>query len=482
MFYILLFCSLLLLEYSTFYLNPDTSIQLHTLKNFTSGHGIALTSLDVNNIVVYKPCSLWPAGLVIFMTPIYLLTGSAVTSLLILKFTSYFFFILFLSRLFTYLKLKDFQKKFILVFFIISVAPFVMFNVSDTLATTICLWGFYFYLQYLDDDSKKNLVIGIGLLGLSFFVKTSFLPFLVFPALAYILKMKSGIFRTLKQFTLIIVLTIFTAVGFYFLNKSLVGPAQLVSTFDALHGNPHWSQLSRMDGFLFTFGIYEWVFQNLIKNLFAIKFDFNWLSLVVTIYFYYVLVKYFFRKDKTPCNSHFNNSINISLSASALIIGFLSLLTINNPGQTWVKPYWTFVEETRYYGPVIIIGLINILILFTIKKKGILLHILVPLMMVFNLYAYRATIQMGFWGDNYKTYALTKQNVSKYLTEESNSKKDVVVYYDIDTKNSTYYFYLQAIGTILIENKNEQNIQNPVMNSLRLVKESEKRFNLIKVN
>jgi hypothetical protein len=428
-------------------------MQLHTLRNFVNGNGISLTSLDANNNIIYLPCSLWPAGLVIFLSPIYLITKSAVTTGLIMKMIGNCFFILFLSKYFDFLKLENYKRKFIILFFTLAVAPFIWFSFSDTIATVLCLWGFYFNLKYQDNEKNVNILFSLILLGLAYFVKYSFLPFLLYPVVSFILKEKSSAFKKAKQFLIIVSYTTIIFLFFYFLNNLLVGKMQMTSTFDALNGNAHWSQLLRFDGFLFTFGVYEWVFENLIKGQFGINFEFNWLSVLVTVYFYVLFIRVFFSKKRTFQNSSFQNSINISLSAGALIIGFLTFLTLNNPGQTWTKPYWTFVEETRYYGPVIVIGLINILILFFAKRKGSFLHIIVPLMVVLNLYAYRTVVQSGFWGKNYQYYSAIKNNIENKIQ----TNKDLavpVVFFDTSTKNSDPYYYLQSQGIILLDNHN----------------------------
>ena len=370
-------------------------------------------------------------------------------SAFILKQAAYLFFLLFLSKYFDYLKLESFKRKFVILFFLVSVSPFVEFYVSDLVATVICLWGFYFFIRYLDKQKHRDVFFSISLLGLSYFVKYSFLPFIFFPSVAFLLKERKTIFKKWKQWAFIIIVTIGAVLLFYFLNKWLVGDMQIQTAMDAFHGHPHFSQLSRTDGFLFTFGTFEWVFENLIKNHAGVQIQFNWISILVTLYFYILFCKLFFSTRPHSLSSYFKNSINISLSAGFLILFFLAFLTINNPGQTWTTPPWTFVQETRYYAPVIIIGLINILVLFLTLKKGSLLHILVLLMFVFNFYAYRTVMQNGFWGNNYKSYLVMKKNISNEI-DPAHLAKRPVVYFDKNTKNSYYYFYLQANGIILL--------------------------------
>jgi hypothetical protein len=300
----------------------------------------------------------------------------------------------------------------------------------------------------------------------------------MYPAVAFILKEKRDVFKKVKQWLGIIVCTLLAGAFFYFLNRLLVGPAQMVTRWDAFSGLAHWRQLSHFVGFLFTFGTYQWFFENMIRRIFDISITFNWVSLLVTFYFLWILIKAFFR-EKEYKNTHLHTSITISLSAAALIIGFLSFLTINNPGQVWLKPYWTFVQDTRYYGPVIIIVLINGLILFLVKKKGTFLHIIIPIMILLNLFAYRTIIQSGFWGNNYKSYSLMKRNISGEMAKDP--LKPVVVYFDKETKNSNYYYYLQANGMILME-KDKMILNNSKLFTHYILEKDSASFKIIKMN
>ena len=478
--YCLLFVSLLVLEYFNFHLNTDAAIQLQTLTNFVSGHGITTTTLNENNLMVYQACSLWPAGLVVLLTPIYLLTHNPVASFIILKAIGFIFFILFLWRYLIYLQLKDHQRKFIIFFFFLWAVPVVEFYASDMIATSICLWSFYYFVQYLDNKKPGYLLLSIFLVASCYFIRYSFLPFLMYPAVAFILKEKRNVFNKTGQLLAIIVCTLVAGAFFYFLNRLLVGPSQMVTKWDAFTGHAHWRQLSHFVGFLFSFGTYQWFFENTIRRIFDISITFNWVSLLVTFYFLWILVKAFFREKEYKENTHLHTSITISLSAAALIIGFLSFLTINNPGQVWLKPYWTFVQDTRYYGPVIFIVLINVLVLFLVKKKGTFLHIIIPIMILLNLFAYRTIIQSGFWGNNYKSYSLMKNEISQQFVKDS--AKPSVVYFDKETKNSNYYFYLQANGMIMME-KDKMNVNNSkLFTTYVLEKDSANSFKIIKVN
>ena len=447
--YLFLFISLMALNYFYFSLLPDISAQLNTLVNFANGHGISLATLDENNVLVYTLCSKWPAGFVLFMTPIYELTKSTIGSVMILNGFCYLFYILFLDKYLKYLTINSLKQKCIIIFFIVSVAPFIHFHTPDLLATVVSLWGFYFTSRYLDHKNNIHLFLSVFLLALAYFIKYSFLPFVFFPFAAFVLKERKDLLRKRKQSLLIVALSLITLAFFYFLNKSIVGHNDVgfATTFDLFAGKAHWNQLTHFDGFLFTFGTYEWVIENLFKNHFYLHIQFNWISVLITAYFYFLFLQIFF-KTKDNYSYFFYNSINVSLSAGALIIAFLTFLTLNNPGQTWTTPYWTFVQETRYYGPVIVIGLINILVIFFNEKKGRLIHIIVPLMLIFNLYAYRTIIQGGFWGNNFASYKMDKAQVYSQI---NNSGKQAVFYYQPQMRNSMPYLILQSEGEILIK-------------------------------
>lgn len=456
--YCILFISLLIIEYFNFHLSPDISNQLHSLKNFADGNGITIASINENGKIIYQPLSLWPAGMVIFLMPFYFITKSTIASALLLKITANFFFILFLSNYFRYLQLEDYKKKFIVFFFMIAVAPFIHFYPSDTLATVLCLWGFYFNLKYQDTGKYFNLFKAVLLLALSYFVKYSFLPFLLYPVTSFFFNEGLAVIKKWKQLFIIAFISIFTVVIFYTLNDSLVGKSSLVSAWDALNGKPHWNQLSRFDGFLFTFGNYEWAFENLLKNYLGISFQFNWISILVTVYFYILFLSTFFSRKQTVGGIKFLRSINISLSGGGLIIFFLALLTVNNPGQTWATPYWTFVEESRYFAPIIFIGLINILVIFLTRRPVSFLHIIIPIMMLLNLFAYKFVIQNGSRGKNYKTYTKTQKNISISLSDVEDNET-TVVFFEKETNKTLAYYYLLSQGAILADKKRYSDIK-----------------------
>jgi hypothetical protein len=278
-----------------------------------------------------------------------------------------------------------------------------------------------------------------------------------YPLISFLLKERNNLFKIYKKCLFILLFTLTLLILVYLLNLSLVGEKEnnLATHFDLFTGKAHWNQLSHFDGFLFTFGIYEWVFENFLKNHFTLNIQFNWISILVTFYFYFLIIKTFFKSPKKN-SIPFSNFLNTFLVSSFLITTFLVFLTLNNPGQTWMKPYWTFVQESRYYGPVIVVGLIIILLIFFNEKKGKLIHILVPLIIVFNVYAWRTVKSSGFWGNNYESYVKNKNELNERI-KYCIGNEGAIFFYEPNMKYSMPFLILLSEGKILLNNNLELN-------------------------
>ncbi len=438
-----------MLEYANFHASIDISIQQHTLLNFVNGHGISITNMDENGNLFYKTDSNWAPGLVVMMAPVYLLTENVLLTIILIKIISLVFFVLFLYKYSNFLKISYAHAKIIIIFFAFSVSPFVHFYPADLLATVLCLWGFYYCMLYISNPTYHNLISSITLLALSYFVKFSFLPFLLFVGAAFLLKERYQIFKKSKQLISIILVSMLAFVVVTTINYLLIGPTSQDTSMDAFNGTPHWEHLSRIRGFMYTVGIpLEDFLYERINNYIINRLTFNFVSLIVTLYLYCLFAYNFVRNHIEKVDRPFQQSLSVSFSSSALILIFLAFLSINIPGQTWKKPAWTFVEETRYYGPVIIIGLINALIIMLRKRKLSLIHLVIGAMFCLNIWAYYFTVKYGFNGSNLASYIEAKKIVEGVVYVE-NEKRIPIVYFDDFTKKSELYHNLQSNGTIL---------------------------------
>ncbi len=450
-FYGFLFISLVALDYFNFHPALDISTQQQMVINFVDGHGMSVSRIDYGNNLFYEVVSYWAPGLVMFMVPFYCLTRSTLFSIVCIKLISLVFFILFLARFLNYLGITDLKKKIVILFLSFSVAPFIHFYPSDILATVICLWGFYYFIKYQVAERKTDMVFSVLLLALGYFIKYSFLPFLLYPAAAYFLQHGKKVWLRRKQFLFIVAISVVAILITYALNLYFVGKTSQDTSMDALQGKAHWEQLSQFSGFLFTSNPgFEQALYDLVNYYIISRVRFSFVSIGVTVYFFGLFIYYFFSGKKQVVNTPFRHSLNASLAAGALIVFFLAFLTINVPGQTWKQPYWTFVEETRYYGPVIIIGLINALVIMLQKKKLALLHLVIGGMFVLNIAAFIYSINNGFYKSNFGTYLHAKK-MADITLRNAGAGQIPVVYFDRFTKKSELYNYLLAERILLTD-------------------------------
>jgi hypothetical protein len=105
---------------------------------------------------------------------------------------------------------------------------------------------------------------------------------------------------------------------------------------------------------------------------------------------------------------------------------------------------------------VIVVGLIIILLIFFNEKKGKLIHILVPLIIVFNVYAWRTVKSSGFWGNNYESYVKNKNELNERI-KYCIGNEGAIFFYEPNMKYSMPFLILLSEGKILLNNNLELN-------------------------
>jgi hypothetical protein len=474
-FFLLIFCSLIFLDYHSFRINWDLAIQLNTLVNLSKGHGISLNTISDSGRIMYEKCSLWPAGFSIVTYPIFKLLNNSIWSALAVKAISYLFFIIFIDKYLDLLRVSAINKKIIASYFILGILPLISFYPSDVLATVTCLWGFYYHLRFQETKVFINQFKSLILLSLSYFIKYSFFPFMFYPILSFVVKEWGSIFKKWRIAiqTLGLTFSLFTFI--YIFNLILVGKLNSEIQYDAFSGKPHWNQLTHFDGFLMSLGHYKRFFINHLLG-FGFPIQFGKLSAIITLGIYvsfaYVSLKW---RNKVQ-RSIINESIKISLFAGLLISVFLSLLSLNIPGQTWwTTPYWTYVEETRYFGPVIFIGLINIIFLATQKVKIDLFKIIVTIIFITNGFIYYQVYKKGFYGENFKTFNSARMEILSPIVK---LEKDKIILVHDDNSNiyNKENFILQSQGFPII-NKSQYRILSEKMKDYIFFQIQKKRNN-----
>lgn len=435
--------SKIILEYKNFSLSPDIAHQLHSLYNFTNGNGISIGILNSDKISFYL-YNYNSSGLALLLFPINLIIKNTIVSAFILNIFNVLAFALWLSKMNGLLKVDGYLEKLIIIFFIFIVSPFVYHWPSDSLAMTMCLWGVYFTLK--NSISRKNVdfITSVFFMSLAYLIKYSFFPFLAFPIL-FFLFMHGGL-RKEKLLPLAKALFVTACFGilFFGINYYFVGQR----TEDAIFtGKIYLQNLLKTDGFLFHLGNYEYFIQNIFTNNFNINFQFIFLSRIVTVTIIFILLYNIIKKST---RNHESNSLRLIMTSTflaiALIFTFLGLLSLINPSILIDNQLWTFVENTRYYSPVIILGYLFVLLyLFKNVNHRIFYTIFLTILFI-NFLSFRSLILVGNFGNDFSKYRTLQ---SRYEQQHILSQPDKVIYYTDSVKNTPEYFTLLASGMIL---------------------------------
>jgi hypothetical protein len=451
-YFLLLIAARVLLAYRNFtILNPDVADQLNSLYNLMHGKGISIADFH-DNIVHFSSYNYNASGLVLFLLPLNLLFHNNITSVFVLDIIEMLLFVLFLYKFMALLQIEVRLQKMILLFFAVVQSPFAYNWPADSLSMILCLWGFYFTIKNLYTNKTGDSIAGLLFIGLSYLVKYSYFPFFFFPFLMNVcvnstLK-KENVIKLLK----LAALTALAGVAMFLVNYLLVG--QRVDDLKP-DGHIHFKNLRYIDGFLFHLGDYETRMDELLHGpdrFFLISQAVSFFALL------FFTIKMIACHKKTSLK--FNKLIAVSAGVSVfLILAFLSMLSLLNI-PVYFGPYpsgghgWTYVIETRYYSPAIILAYLFIIIyLFYYCKRWIFIT-LFALIGLINLAAFRSLILTGTYGEdlvtNLKMEAAFKNN--PYLCDPV--KKPVVVC-DSITAATPEWIMLQSMGNVYLVNEAE---------------------------
>ena len=429
-----------------FSIHWDISVQLHTLTNFLDGKGISLTVLDSqglgNSLYTYHS-----SGLVLILSPIYFVFKNVLISLLILNVGCELLLLLLILKTIKALHLPRWKSTIALFFMAFTMSPFAVGFSADILATVFCLWGIFYFVSYQNKRSNGKLLIGIFLLSLSYLVKYSFLPFTLFPLVYKLCSERFILKNKLFDYVKIACVILCCLTAIYFVNISFVGLGTK-TTFN-IGDEIYFNNLRKFDGFLFHFGNFDYYIDNLIGPLSGSKLTFRNCSLTISITFLIILTIEFINFLKGRSSRYFQHEILVStVSLTMLIIGFLlSLSLVIPPNLEYIN--WTYVQETRYYSPIIISFNLFMVLYFTKGKiiYGKMLFLL--LIFLINVAAFRSLIIGGNFGDDFFKVKEEQRILLNKLMPKYNNASTVIIYSESE-KNTKDFYILRANGFLLL--------------------------------
>ena len=355
-----------------FNLPPDRLYQIMATQNLVSGHGISIAHVIPGNLseIIYEPLIKWPPLYSLLLLPFYSLSNhSYVIAGLILD-ISFAIFLIFITR--NILKILNIQIYLINIYTLITgfvIYPFYIKPYSDAIATTFFLFAIYLVLLYLASTKQRNLklsgiIISLLLCG---FTKYLYMPVIFIIPLLLIIKGTADNDLPVKRAGYFSILVIAGILGTFLLyQKTISGSALyirqpirgyfpqnlalLYPVFPASLINPETSELilyknSRFDTFIY--------------------FAYQWINLFMTAFFLLRGCLAIYKKGfKQLSTAKIFFYLTFFVSFAILIL--LMLLSIRVEKESG---YWTYVQEARYYGLIIILLQLSIFIFYYYNKN-----------------------------------------------------------------------------------------------------------------
>ena len=431
----------------------DNTYSIAAAKNLSDGKGYSLTTVseqDLSN-TYYDPLNKWPPGYSLLLVFIKRITSADwITACYILNALGATFLILALKKIFLLLQIPGKITNIYLLFAGLFPYSFLSQWFSDLIGVTCFMWAIALLFQMT--VKNKNLMAcstGAGLLlGFCAWLKYLYLPIVPIPII-FLLFYSWRTFNIKLTKALLIGIVIVLASGafvlwfqhyhtgtaFYlnptqngFFPKNLLHPGPVIpkSLFDLDFYNV---QLSRIFYLPYPTMPIIWKYVNI--------------SLTSGLLF---LISRFFRKTgfhlEQPLHLYMSLGLAISISISVLLF-FLSLT--QGPYINSNTPFWTYIEEVRYYGVATIFIQQGILFLI-LYQRNLLGRSKKYFILVFTTVA-TIVIAHGFYY-LFKQALMNEEIVKKRKTEqlnfialntvsslEKNSKKLVVCTDDIEIAN-----------------------------------------------
>lgn len=350
-----------------FNIRSDRSYQMLATRNFLSGHGISLAHVLPGNLSkeIYEPLIKWPPGYSLLLSPVYFICNNnyIIAGLALEIFFS--ILLIFITR--SILKTLHVQPYLVNIYTLFTgfiIYPFYIKPSSDAIAITFFLLAFHFTLSLLSRNKHTNLKIAgliISLL-LSGSIKYLFIPVVFIIPLFLLVK---GIIdanphiKRIGIFSLFILGTTLSALLLYqknvsgsaiYITQPMRGffPENLISPYPFIPAsfiNPETAGMILQKKY--TEG-------SLVDRIFQVIHLFTFF--IIFLYGLWLVYKNRFKK-LSATSTFFYLSFFVSLSITLLLM-MLSVRVAKEDG------WWTYVQEPRYYGLIILLIQLSFFIIY----------------------------------------------------------------------------------------------------------------------
>lgn len=357
-----------------FNVRVDASYQTIATKNFLAGHGISIDFVLPSDLstILYEPLIRWPPGFSLLLAPFYFLSGGNYIGAGIILHGLCAIALIFYSR--AILKLFEVPQQLVNVSTIVTgffIYPFYLVISSDAISTSFFIAGFYYTMAFFKTQNHSARKIFTAAFC---FIVCAWTKYLLIPVVFLIPNylIISGLFlkdKRLKQYGLIMFLTLIFGAGYLLAyQKFISGSAAYINT--AQRG---FFPENLIDAYLLfpgallssdtlTLVLAKRSFQNFIVYAYRLVYL---LSIALAAIISFRVCKK--TSESLSLRQHYFLLVSF---ISAALIGFLAILSSNiAKGEETPGVLWTFIQEPRYYGPLIVLIQLSLFIFYPTKKR-----------------------------------------------------------------------------------------------------------------
>lgn len=425
----------------------DKACQVYVADNIYNGDGAFMSTVNPNNLSEVdnsNPLVGYKLGYSYALQPIMCFMSSVNASILLDIFAVFIFYL----SIFYICKLLNVSLKaqiLLFIFYGFSMTPFFHIQSCDLFVTSIST-VLLLVIIYTVQKSKYTILQALMIGFISFlplFFKFSALPLIASSSFTFLLI--SILIKDKKIFYFSIYITMF--VVFFFLLELFILPQYAAEKF--LEKSFYPFQLIKFDAFVYKSFFFT---DSIVLSFFTSNsFIVNIYRIITLLFSVGILFLLFNQGVKGLKKSELRKKIAaedafITHGIIMLLLTCLSLiyLTVRVKGETWQEPYWTFVEETRYFSHLMVFIQLFIFI-YAYKHKNIIIKNIyksvVFTSLVFGV-IYWSNLEFNLQIKNDDKYTFEGNNKDKLdlceIINNYSTKSSIRIFIDDDFKNTIF--------------------------------------------
>jgi hypothetical protein len=353
----------------------DNSFIIAAAKNIYDGKGYSLANASVQDLsfTYYEPLNKWPPGYAWLLVLIKKITGADwIIACYILNAIGATLLVLALRKILMLLQVPAWIINGYIIFAGFVPYPFLSFWFADLIAVAFFMWAIVFLMHAVLEKRKLYLfVVSAGLLlgyctCLKYlYLSISLIPFIFFLFYA-IRKNDMKLSKTIMTGTVVLLVCIIYVLWF---QKHHTGAAIYVNPTGSGFFPEHLLHVGPIvPGSLIDFKFCDMQLSQALHIPYSKMLTFwKWINVFLMIGTLILIIRYYKENGfhlNTPISIYMNLGLAISIS-TFFLLGYLSFT--QKPYSDHFTKFWTYVQELRYYGVVLIFVQQGILLLIVYR-------------------------------------------------------------------------------------------------------------------